>query len=88
MSSSFATGLGRSYSIISSARASSVGGTSKPSAFAVLWLIVSSYLVGACTASRDSALNLAGVLRIDRRQFHAERRRHRLNRRKLGNPGG
>src|SRR5215470_6718307 len=29
-----------------------------------------------------------GVLRIDRLQFHAERRRHRLNRRKLANPGG
>src|SRR5262249_19442092 len=36
------------YSITSSASASSVGGTSRPSAFAVLRLIVSSYLVGAC----------------------------------------
>ena len=33
----------------SSARASSVGGTSRPSAFAVLRLITSSNLVGACT---------------------------------------
>src|SRR5262245_26342567 len=37
------------YSITSSARASSVGGTVKPSAFAVLRLMTSSYLVGACT---------------------------------------
>src|SRR5262249_22981254 len=37
------------HSITSSARASSVGGTSRPSAFAVFILITSSYLVGACT---------------------------------------
>jgi hypothetical protein len=37
------------YSITSSARASSVSGTVRPSAFAVLRLIASSYLVGACT---------------------------------------
>src|SRR5215475_7092947 len=36
----------RHYSITSSARASSVGGTSRPSALAVLRLITSSYLVG------------------------------------------
>jgi hypothetical protein len=40
---------GRPYSITSSARASSVGGTSRPRALAVLRLITSSYLVGACT---------------------------------------
>src|SRR5262249_3789203 len=38
-----------SHSIASSARASNVGGTSRPSALAVLRLITSSYLVGACT---------------------------------------
>ena len=37
------------HSITSSARASSVCGTVRPSAFAVLRLITSSYLVGACT---------------------------------------
>ena len=37
------------YSITSSARASSIGGISSPSAFAVLRLITSSYLVGAST---------------------------------------
>jgi hypothetical protein len=37
------------YSITSSARASTVGGMSRPSAFAVLRLMTSSYLVGACT---------------------------------------
>src|SRR5262245_15417172 len=37
------------HSITSSARASSVGGTSRPSALAVLRLITNSYLVGACT---------------------------------------
>jgi hypothetical protein len=40
---------GQSYSITSSARASSVGGTVRPSALAVLRLITSSYFVGACT---------------------------------------
>src|SRR3954470_23953941 len=38
-----------SYSITSSARASSVDGTVMPSALAVLRLITNSYLVGACT---------------------------------------
>ena len=37
------------HSITSSARASSDGGTSRPSALAVLRLMTSSYLVGACT---------------------------------------
>src|SRR5262245_35733945 len=37
------------HSITSSARASNGAGTSRPSAFAVLRLITSSYLVGACT---------------------------------------
>jgi hypothetical protein len=37
------------HSITSSARASSVAGTSRPSAFAVLRLMISSYFVGACT---------------------------------------
>ena len=37
------------HSITSSARASSVGGTSRPSALAVLRLITNSNLVGACT---------------------------------------
>src|SRR5262249_53526855 len=41
--------LATPHSITSSARASSVGGTSKPSVLAVLRLITSSYLVGACT---------------------------------------
>src|SRR5712691_1084188 len=41
--------LAAPHSITSSARASSEGGTSSPSAFAVLRLITSSYLVGACT---------------------------------------
>jgi hypothetical protein len=37
------------HSITSSARASTVGGNSRSSAFAVLRLMTSSYLVGACT---------------------------------------
>src|SRR5262249_3595585 len=41
--------LAASHSITSSARASSVGGISRPSAFAVLRLITSSSLVGFCT---------------------------------------
>src|SRR6516162_6331293 len=39
----------RSYSITSSARATSVGGTVRPSALAVLRLTCSSNLVGCCT---------------------------------------
>src|SRR3954454_13398657 len=39
----------RTHSITSSARASSVGGISRPSAFAAFKLIVSSNLVAACT---------------------------------------
>src|SRR5262249_15905897 len=41
--------LAPSHSITSSAVESSGGGTSRPSARAVLRLIISSYLVGACT---------------------------------------
>ena len=37
------------HSITWSARASSIGGTSMPSAFAVFRLMTNSYLVGACT---------------------------------------
>ena len=37
------------YSITSSARASRLSGTVRPSAFAVLRLMTNSYLVGACT---------------------------------------
>jgi len=37
------------YSITSSARATRLSGTVRPSAFAVFRLITSSYLVGACT---------------------------------------
>src|SRR5689334_17409585 len=39
------------HSITSSARASHVGGRSRPSALAVLRLMARSYLVGACTGS-------------------------------------
>src|SRR5215468_2513780 len=46
--------LAPSHSITSSARASSVGGTSRPSAFAVFRLIDSSYFVGACTGRSAS----------------------------------
>src|SRR5262245_65141226 len=41
--------LASHHSITSSARATSVGGISRPSAFAVLRLMTSSYFVGACT---------------------------------------
>src|SRR5437016_10766774 len=41
----------RTHSITSSAVASSVCGTVRPSAFAVLRLMIISYLVGACTGS-------------------------------------
>src|SRR5262249_16008003 len=48
------------HSITSSAPASSVGGTSRPSALAVLRLITSSYFVGACAgrSAGFSALRL------------------------------
>ena len=53
----------RYYSITASASASNVGGTSMPSALAVLRLIASSYLVGACTG-RSAGLS---PLRIPQR---------------------
>ena len=40
----------KSHSMISSARPSTAGGITRPSALAVLRLMTSSYLVGACTA--------------------------------------
>src|SRR5215475_9029559 len=43
------------HSITSSARASSVAGTSRPSAFAVFWLITSSNLVG-CPTGKSAGL--------------------------------
>jgi hypothetical protein len=43
-----------SYSITSSARARTDGGTARPSVLAVLRLITSSYLVGACTGKSAS----------------------------------
>ena len=46
---SFILNLPSHHSITSSARASSVGGTSRPSTFAVCRLMTSSYLVGCCT---------------------------------------
>jgi hypothetical protein len=55
------------YSITSSARASSVGGTSRPSAFAVLRLSTRSYLVGACTGKSAgfSPLRIGDVPELD-----------------------
>src|SRR5262249_19310238 len=46
------------HSITSSARASKVGGTSMPSALAVLRLIASSKLVGACTGRASGRVPL------------------------------
>ena len=42
------------YSITLSARASSIGGTVRPSALAVLRLITNSYMVGACTGKSSA----------------------------------
>src|SRR5262249_45798057 len=52
------------HSITSSARASTAGGMSRPSAFAVLRLMARSYLVGACQANRFEELRLAQTKRI------------------------
>src|SRR5215217_4445614 len=67
----------RTHSITSSARASSVGGISRPSALAVLRLMTSSYLVGACTgrSAGFSPLrmrsNIEGCVAIQIDQIHA-----------------
>jgi hypothetical protein len=45
----------RSYSITSSARASSVGGTARPSILAVWWLMTSSNF-DACTTGRSAGV--------------------------------
>ena len=78
--------LASSHSITSSARASSVGGTVRPSALAVLRLITSSYLVGACTG-RSAGFSpfrigrhsrpRAGIGRPDRAPRKSGRRRRR-----------
>src|SRR5215831_19049896 len=69
--------LATPHSITSSARASKVGGTSRPSALAVLRLITNSYLVGACTG-RSAGFS---PLRM-RSTYDAPRR----NKSKLSNP--
>src|SRR6516165_6291230 len=51
---------GDPYSIASSARASSVGGISRPRAFAVLRLMMRSNLVGACTGRSVGFSPLSG----------------------------
>src|ERR1700756_3125399 len=53
----------RTHSITSSARASSVGGTSKPSAFAVLRLMTSSNLLD-CTTGRSAGLAPLRILPV------------------------
>src|SRR6516225_5945744 len=61
------------YSITSSARASSDGGTDRPSAFAVFRLITSSYLVGACTGMSEgfSPLRMRSTYVAERRTISA-----------------
>src|SRR5437762_13398975 len=62
----------RLYSITSSARASRDGGTVRPSALAVLRLISSSYLVGACTgrSAGFSPLHGGRTLEVGEQQGH------------------
>src|SRR5262249_20631258 len=62
--------LASSHSITSSARASSVGGTSGPSAWAFFRLITSSYWVGACTGRS------AGFLPLRMRSTYPAARRY------------
>jgi hypothetical protein len=52
------------HSITSSARASIIGGTSRPSALAVLRLITSSYLVGACTGRSAGLLTFEDAVDV------------------------
>ena len=70
------------YSIISSARACSAGGTLRPSALAVLRLITNSYLVGTCTGRLLAVRLRAGrrahrLSQLSRHLTHA--RRHRCH---------
>jgi hypothetical protein len=58
--------LAPSHSITSSARPSDDGGTSRPSAVAVLRLIASSYLVGACTGKSAGFLALKDAIDVRR----------------------
>src|SRR4029453_12777936 len=60
----------RTYSITSSARAITDAGRSRPSALAVLRLITSSYLVGACTGRS------AGFSPLRMRSTYAAARRY------------
>ena len=52
------------YSITSSARASTDGGTVRPSSFAVWRLITNSYLVGACTGRSAGFLALKDAVDV------------------------
>src|SRR5262249_50711565 len=67
---SFILNLPSHHSITSSPRGSSVGGTSRPSALAVLSLSTVSYLVGACTGRSAgfsplrNAIDIAGRLAV------------------------
>src|SRR6476646_7872390 len=61
------------HSITSSARASSEGGISRPSALAVLRLTTSSYLVGACTG-RSAGFSPLRMPHPDR-TLHCQRRK-------------
>src|SRR5712672_3917387 len=53
--------IGFYHSITSSARASSVAGISRPSAFAVIMLMTRSNLVGCSTAAQNLADQLGGA---------------------------
>jgi hypothetical protein len=69
------------YSITSSARASTVAGSSRPSAFAALRLITVSYLTGACTGRSPgfSPLRMRSRPRgaaVRSHQFHRRSGRH------------
>ena len=61
----------RGYSIVSSAVASSVAGTARPSALAVLRLIASSNLVGACTGRSPGLVPLV-VHTFVRQEFRGD----------------
>ena|SRR5439155_1384108 len=65
------------HSMTSSARASSVGGTSRPSALAVLRLMTSSYLVGAVNIVRRATMLVdhVGPIKARTQGVHADSHR-------------
>jgi hypothetical protein len=77
------------YSIISSVRAISIGGTWSPKRLRGFEIDDQLRPIGhQAAAGDDGALDLAGVAHVDRAHLHPKRRRRGLDSAPLADPGG